>query len=408
IGARSADARPWPGSDPGTHVQQLAIAACLVIATNTVGLAFTGMEHNLQVVLAVAAAAGLLEVFRGRPMPAWALVAALVGPAVRYEMFAVTIGVAITLFGLRQRWRAVGLVAAAAVIPVAFSLFLLANGNSPLPNSVLTKLHLTGATAGGTWPFAHLLPPNWADNLPQKATMWLILGALLLWARQHQGIQRWVLAAAAAAALLHLLLGRFGWFSRYEIYALAFCGLIALWQMAKVSPRYVVYAAMLPAALYVGPLLNTPAASRNIQQQQYQMARFVQAQYRKPFAVNDLGLVSYRLDRSIYVLDLWGLASNEAARRRNKSPDWLDDITRRHGAGLAMIYDEWFPAVPRSWTKVGVLTIPAPVITPASDRVSFYATAVGNADEIARELTAFKPSLPAGVTLQINAPSQPR
>ena len=400
---RFAAELPMGADDPFAHLKRLAIAALLVLVGNTIGLAFTGLEHNLQVLLAAAAALGLIEAWRGRPVPTWAIVAAAIAPAVRYEMLAITAAMAIVLAG-EKRWRdAVSLCAASIILPGLLGLFLLANGNLPLPNSVISKLHATQSDGGVLGAVLSLLRYSTREMGP-KAMLWAILGILMIAARQSLGARRWVMAAAALAALLHFVVGRFGWFHRYEVYALVFCSMVALRAVADLWPRYLAYAIALLAigsTFYLGAIYRTPNAARNIYDQQYQMGRFVQEHYRKPFAVNDLGLVSFNLDKRIYVLDLWGLASNEAVRQTDKSAAWLDAITRRHDAGLAIIYDAWFDERPASWTRVGRLWLSSRKVTPASDNVSFYATGAGDADEIRRHLEAFGATLPAGVRLEI-------
>lgn len=401
-GRFAADLPMSPG-DRFAHVKRLAIAGLLVLAGNTIGLAFTGLEHNLQVLLAAAAALGLIEAWRGRPVPVWAIAAAAIAPAVRYEMLAITAAMAIVLAGHR-RWRdAVSLCAASIILPGLLGLFLLANGNLPLPNSVISKLHATQSDGGALGAVLSLLRYS-TNEMGPKALLWAVLAVLMLAARESRAARHWVMAAGALAVLLHFAVGRFGWFHRYEIYALIFCGLLALRAVADLWPRYLTHAGVLLAigsTFYLGALYRTPNAAQNIFDQQFQMGRFVQQHYKKPFAVNDLGLVSFNLDKRIYVLDLWGLASNEAVRQKDKSPAWLDAITRRHDAGLAIIYDAWFDERPASWTRVGRLWLSSKRVTPAADNVSFYATGVGDADEIRRHLEAFRAGLPAGVRLEI-------
>ena len=102
------------------------------------------------------------------------------------------------------------------------------------------------------------------------------------------------------------------------------------------------------------------------------------------------------------MLDLWGLASNEArASGADKNADWLDDITRRHGAGLAIIYREWFPSIPSSWTLVGELHLSVPTVLPSEESVQFYATGSGDPAELGRQLRAFSATLPKGVRLTL-------
>ncbi len=399
-----------PKSDADA-LTRLVIAGLMVLGINLIGLAVTGMEHSGQIMLSVAVAVGLIEATRGRPLPAWLLAAAIIAPAVRYEMFAITVAVAIVMLGRRNWLQALAVIAASMVLPVALGVFLAANGSAPLPNSVLTKLNLAGSQNGGLSSlFAKLVPSTWAQNLPFKILMWMVIGALAFWTwREPAGPRRWLLAAATVVGVLHMMFGRFGWFFRYEVYAFAFCGLIALWRLAEeVAPRFLAYAVAVPALLYSFPMLEAHIASRNIHEQQYQMARFVSEHYRKPFAVNDLGLVSYMRDPGVYVLDLWGLASNEAVRvrRKDKNGAWLDNITRRHGTGLVMIFDHWFVEQPKTWTKVGELKLAEDTpVRLASDTVAIYATAVGDAGEIRARLAAFKPTLPPGVRLNILPPN---
>jgi hypothetical protein len=397
---RFAAELPLPAGYPAERAVRIGTAALLVIATNQVGLAFTGMEHNLQVLVAVAAALGLIEHLRGRPVPLWAIVAAALGPAVRYELFAITAAVGVVLLA-EGRWRHLAaLCAGSLVLPAALSLFLVASGNHPLPNSVMLKLSAIAKPDALPFPLNIVLPKHWYAHLDIKIATWLMLIGIAAVGWRATGRVRTFCLAVLAAGLLHMLLGRFGWFYRYEVYAVALCALAALWLAAERIPRYVPYIALALAALYTAPLVKSPTAVQGAFEQQYQMHRFVNEHYRKSFAVNDLGWVSYRRDPSIHVLDLWGLASNEALiMARTRSAAWLDDITRRKDTGLAMIYREWFPHVPSSWMLLAELHLSSPSVIPTENSVQFYATATGDRDEIMRQLAAFKATLPPGVRL---------
>jgi hypothetical protein len=89
----------WDGWDGWVRgraawVGRLAVAAALMLVANLPGLTFVGMEHGLQVLLAIACAAGVAEAYAGRPIPGWCVAAAALGPMVRYENFALTGAVA--------------------------------------------------------------------------------------------------------------------------------------------------------------------------------------------------------------------------------------------------------------------------------------------------------------------------
>ncbi len=395
-----------PGDWKHADVARLALAALLVLATNLVGLAFTGLEHNLQVMIAVVVAWSLLAYARGRDLPAWVLVLAALGPSVRYEMFAVTAAVCLVL-AMERRWRDMIVVGAGSlVLPGALAAFLVAHGNHPLPNSVMTKLGSGGAVGSGGIVQALLggsgaLRDYFQSSTGPKLAMIASL-AIAAWAcSRTTGRMRAVFAAALVVGVLHMIAGQFGWLFRYEVYALAFCGMIAIAAIPGNTPAIPLAGLALMAFSYLPALVMTRGGAANIYEQQYQMHRFVSEHYRKPFAVHDLGWVSMGLRRGPYVLDLWGLASNEAVRQRDKSPEWLDEITRRHGTGLAMIYRPAFRAVPASWTKVAELHLASRRVTASEATVQIYATAVGDKADIARHLTAFKPKLPEGVKLVI-------
>jgi len=140
-------------------------------------------------------------------------------------------------------------------------------------------------------------------------------------------------------------------------------------------------------------------AGDNIASQQREMHRFATEFVRGPVAVNDLGWVSYRNEH--YVLDLWGLGSEEARRKRLAGePGWADALLRRYDVGLVMIYDDWVGAeVPPDWVPIGRLTLARPRISPARAEVAFYARP-DRAAELLAEARRFAAALPAGAAFQ--------
>jgi hypothetical protein len=242
----------------------------------------------------------------------------------------------------------------------------------------------------------------WLAGVGGKIVMMGILSVLVWCWLPATGKRRIVLSAALVAAALHMGFGHFGWFYRYELYAIAFCGLIAVAALAERSPRLVLPLSALAALAYLMPIFLTPGGAHNVYLQHHQMHRFVTEHWRKPFAVNDLGWVSVGNDPGTYVLDLWGLASNEAVRQRSKNAPWLDEVTRRHGVGLAMVYPTWFPQVPASWRKVAELSFDRPVVTIAGNVVYFYSTGGHDGEVLKARLAEFAPSLPQGAVLKLH------
>ena len=390
----------WPWQDEGRWwwLKRAITRALFVLGLNVVGLMYFGLEHVLQLLLAVACAYGILQVHRGREMPWWCIAAACAGPAVRYENIAISLAMAVVLYWSARKKAAIWTLVVSAAVPLAFSAFLLANGWFALPNSVLMR-----ANNGGGWTgFLATLQLDLIRNVTQNTRLtWLcVLGfpAELWWIHRRSRPS----AAAAVTIVLGLVLavGKVGSF-RYESFAVAFAVLILF---ALLGDRYrqwhlAILVFLLCTWPYFRYLRQSAISSENIYQQQYQMGRFVRDYYKKNAAVNDIGLVSYRLPQNIYVLDTAGLASRESYLQRIKDAQWTDRFVRAHEAGLAMIYTDWVQGIPASWTLLGRFVLTSEMISPAEDHVEVYSTSAGNAAEIDAELREFQKTLPPGVVL---------
>jgi hypothetical protein len=400
----------WPGEDStaGELGRRLLSVLGLLLIGNLVGLTFIGMEHTLQVMLAVMCAVGLTRALRGRPLPWWAMVAAAVAPMVRYECLTLTLAVVVCLAGER-RWKQAFAVVAAAVAPVvAFSAFLRREGLPLLPVSVLFK---GGVAMGGGSVKERLLRMVTAHgqvttNWPERLTLLLLCMMLVeLGLSQRERVRRFVLLGAAAAGVVHLLVGPFGWFHRYEVYIVLFCAMLVLAMLAE-RPRMLLgmYAALLLACGY--PALvstaQTVGGAEDIYLQQYQMHRFVTEFATGNVAINDLGLVSYRRRPGQQVVDLVGLGSVEAARTPNKDAAWLDAVTREHDVRVVMIY-RWpwlFPQVPAGWTPLGTLCTRGLVVSVGDPCVHYYTTGGADTERLQSAFKAFTATLPARIDVK--------
>ncbi|MBL3587874.1 hypothetical protein JMM61_21465, partial [Rhodovulum sulfidophilum] len=104
----------------------------------------------------------------------------------------------------------------------------------------------------------------------------------------------------------------------------------------------------------------------------------------------------------LYVLDLWGLGSEEARKLRNNGvwkPDDLASISRRHAVAFAMIYHEWIPDVPENWEHIA--TLETSQITAASPFVFFYLLDLTKRKEMKNALERFSETLQEGATLHM-------
>ena len=112
---------------------------------------------------------------------------------------------------------------------LAFSLFLHAHGLPLLPNSVLVKSRAATAEHGPVVRAIQIAGGNVVRGL-SDFEYWpaAVLAVLLLHLAWHERTRprRWALGGAAAAVLLHVVIGRNGWFTRYEVYAVIFAALV--------------------------------------------------------------------------------------------------------------------------------------------------------------------------------------
>ncbi len=411
-----------------------AAAVLLVFALNLVGIAYTGLEHSLQVFLCACCALAVLRCMRDEPVSDWTLVAAALLPSVRYEGLLITVGVAIALCSVR-RWKTALTLLSVSVMPlIGFSAFLIHLGLPPFPLSVLGKSGLTSQSSN-TLPASllHLLLRTLhevvhnRERLPQLI-LTLVLAYLTLRSR-HERRGRFSFGGATLVSAVQVVLGPVGWFYRYEIYCLAFTLPIALVGVAhrslleqeqlrqqqvkgiafSYSRLFALAGLLVLACFYLRPVLHVAAASRGIYEQQYQLGRLTQQFYTGPVAINDLGLVSYGRDPGNYVLDLYNLGSYEAFRVNGVDRDaaWLDSITHEHGIGLVAIYPEFFAGtLPNDWTTLGQLCSEHAHADfgPANPCVTLFRTPQGSPTDLLEELQRFRAALPDGTTLILTKP----
>ncbi|WP_263382329.1 hypothetical protein [Granulicella arctica] len=385
--------------------QQAFTAALLIFVANLAGLTVLGMEHVLQVLLAICCAVGVGEALSDRPIPAWCLAAAVIAPLVRYEDLFLLLAVCATLAGLRQ-WRKVLIVVTLGVAPLlAFSVYLRTMGLPLLPMSLMVKGSLYGTVGLGSRTL-RMLQDNlrWSLVDPERVPVVLLsLTFLGLAWKAPTRLRRYIFGGVAALGVLQLTLGHFGWFYRYEVYALIFLTLLCLRVLAE-RPRFLfgfyALALMFCASPYIRATATTAAAANDIYEQQYQMHRFVTRFYKGDYAVQDLGLVSFQRRPGAYVLDLFGLGSLEASRQSDKSAEWLATVVQRHQIPLVIVYPNW-RHIPTTWTPLARMCSPTTPVFMASGCIAIFSTIPDRESEILTDLQAFSTTLPAGVRLSL-------
>ncbi|QQA43113.1 hypothetical protein [Pelagovum pacificum] len=353
----------------------------LLLVVNGFGLAYTGMEHTLHVLASLLIVTGLARVAI-EDVADWTLIAAIVAaPLLRFEGLALAGTAIVTLWVTGHRKAAL---IPAALLVICFGLFvttMLRLGLPVLPSSVMVKSAASAAVASEGGNFVQAIAANIRQSAIRPQALGLGLGiALLLFASSRGRAEQIVAMPVAIAALAHMIVGDFGWFSRYEVYIVAAVtiALLIVWRgpfralSGQVKVLALICALYFTGAPYLDTTLRTPAAAMNVEVQQYQLHRFVTEFYPGPVAVNDLGWTSW--DNDDYVLDLWGLGSEEArklAASGQRTPEGMADLVAGSGATYAMIYEEWFPGqIPAEWCRIAQLTTPRE--TAASGTVEFF------------------------------------
>ncbi len=391
---------------------QFFLLTAFILIANLVGLVYTGMEHSLQVLVAVIIAWGLIERLQTHNTPILLWLVIILAPLVRYECLAISGAALLFLFCTKEYLKSVLCGVLIVVLLVCFSLFLLGIDLNYLPDSVLAK---SDVAVSGIEKLIVNITQNFRPPNTIKTFVVLLLAIFLLtsaWSTSHGKNQQLLSFVAGLALIVHLLAGRVGWYFRYEIY---------VWSMAMLVLAYVYFTSLRPfkrrrerllingllsvfisvsAIESIGALVTTPLAASNIYHQQYQMHRLITEYYKKPVAVNDLGWTTYK--NSVYVLDLWGLGSSEARVLRKTSNDsrWMDDLVVKSDIEMIMVYNNkvWFPTVPDNWIKIAELGVTGPKIT-SWFAVSIFARSKSSVQEISQVLNAFSNTLPEGTEL---------
>jgi hypothetical protein len=401
----------------------------LLVSVNAVALPFVGMEHPLHLLSVVLTVIGLVRLGETERMNVPLAAGVLMAPMLRFEGLALSGAVLLILLLTGRARTALGLSAVLSLALASYALFMHLHGLPLIPSSVMVKSAVSAnAVDHGALAVVTGLTQNLTEAIKLRQGTLLAVACMLLLPVLH-GMRlgrdamgdaskaRALLAFAAILAMAaHLLLGTYGWFGRYEVYVFGLMLLAVTYVLSdairRVDPVWLRIAACALGLTLMGfsfwkSTWNTPAAARNVYEQQWQMHRFVVGFFPHPVAVNDIGAVSYGNDR--FVLDLWGLGSEEARKLRTSGhfdAAGIGALVQRHHVPLAIVYDSWFRnAVPSDWQPMARLTTSK--VMSGDTTVTFYLTRPAYKRELLSALRRFATTLPAGTKLQVAEQSPP-
>ena len=398
-----------------THNQKMNNAAVLftillIVATNLIGLIFTGMEHSFQVFLTVLIIWGLINQIQNKQISWWFISAIIIAPLVRYENIPLSLTALIFLYIYGYKKQALVSFAIIILVLGSFSIFLLNLGLEPLPLSVYRNSNII--SSGGN---VFALLQNLIKNIfsPRCSLLFILLLFLFptILSSKRNKEERLFASFVAIAIILHLIVGKPGRYVFY-IWTATILSVIYLYRewLVKVVIQNNFYKIAIAASVivvafsykYLEGIVITPIGSNNIYEQQYQMHRFIVDYYKNPVSVNDLGYVSYKND--YYIMDLFGLASLEALKhwKAKDNIEWINTVSKEHNVKFAMIYDSWFHPIPANWHKVAELYLGKVKISPSDSVVSFYILNDNIKGKVISQLEKFKLTLPKDVRLEIN------
>ncbi|MHA2379317.1 MAG: hypothetical protein ACXADO_05245 [Candidatus Thorarchaeota archaeon] len=354
-----------------------------VFFTSLPGLVFTGMEHILHIVLSlifIVLSSRILssEESTGRQLLLLLVVTLLVS-AVRFESMFLAIPVAL-LFSMKRKWSHALTVLGMAAFPwIAYGVVSVQNGWLLLPNSLLVK-GVDAINHGIGW----FLVRGIGSLAVSPHLLVLLFASVKLPRFQDQGfwhIDNVMRLIFISSCLMHLQLGRVGWFFRYEAYLVALGVFTVSIQGRQFFSELDLTSLRIPAidtslnknrlyglgliGLFIAPLAGrgalwiywTPIASNNIYDQHYQMALFLDKFYTgEAVLMNDIGFANYLSD--IVCIDKWGIGTLDVGQsllNGSMSVDTLRIIAAEHGVKVAILHPDGL--VPEEWEVVGYWTI---------------------------------------------------
>lgn len=405
-----------------TAAAQLVILLFVNFLTPLPLLVISGMEHTFQLLFTFLFVFSIAEAGDKLSWKIYLFGALMI--STRYECLPI-LAITCLILLTRRKWIQAIALGVISVLPITiFGLYAMSKGSFFMPNSVILKAALPDSMTGWArfvaddiWFKIFFSPRDYNFLAAQRLLLLLPLTYLVFLKRlRDEPAYKYILIVLMGATLAHVAFAYPANFPRYEDYLVGCSTLIIGTLIAKYrsdltlarfkGAEWVAVAVLI--LLFIPLFIRTEKTFQksrqyclNIYEQQYQMSQFVHTYYDSiPVAFNDIGAISFysKGDK----LDLWGLASLEVAKAKQKhywTPDFADSLIHQHQTRLAILYDTWFdPALLHRWTKVASWHNQHNVVL-GDDSVSFYAIRPEDTTTLRKNLESYQPNLPADVTV---------
>lgn len=341
---------------------------------------------------------------------------------VRFESMFLTCIISFLLLYKKQWGRSAGVILVGFIPIIIFGLISIKNGGYFFPNSVLIKAKIPSEN-GFLGSLFNIFEKGILLNLNfYKYLFFPICLVILYWIKVYYKKSsfknfvnlEFISISILSIGLMQALFGELAY--RYENYIMISILLVIipiiiffvkayqnvrLWSFYKISSSLLILMIFCLAGYrvyYHHPVMKV--ASKNIQEQQMEMARFINTYYKgEKVCANDIGAIAYFGNAQL--LDFVGLGSTDVAtfimenkdlptnEYNNSAKSFFTDYTVTHHQKVAVIYPEWFPEqIPDSWIPVMSWTIKNNRSS-ARDTVVWYAVDPKEALELSYHLSQF-------------------
>ncbi|MFC4686537.1 hypothetical protein ACFO4P_06260 [Epilithonimonas pallida] len=410
------------------YLKQFSQSTYIVVLSSVVLLMplhlmiMTGMEHVFHTLVMVLVLLGFQKYLEDKTPRHFSNLALLsiIAVGFRYESLFFVFFICIYLFFIKKDYVISVALGILALLPVlVYGYISIDNGSFFLPNSLILK----GNTNDGIVGFLTRVAGNAYRGISVLVLVLILLIQVFVKSKHQTTLTDKISKNAIpfvvfCGFVVHLLFANFGWLIRYEAYLVVIV-LFAITPFInevfnknatnKILKFGTIFLLLVTFYIRFGTMLEKqPTASKNIFDQQIQLADFLHQYYGNSKVIgNDIGAITYF--NNIHLLDTYGLGSIEVAKLRksdhgkftdNKAlQQYVYDTAKNQNFDVALVFDEWVK-MPDYFSKVGTLTIQNNYMSGGAT-VSFYSVQKENTQRLRNQLIQFSKETPKDVIIKI-------